>query len=299
MRVLNRQSERDEKWATSSDRQSYEHGIACVLVCAATLAGCEGTGTVTVPWFPKPNVKSIEFHPAYFCSGDEITVNWDTVDIDKIELLARNGRIILSTRSPSGTATTPDIGRGDLPLTVRGYVGDEDGEWPVEGLVNIDNPVWTADIPSTAESPVLDSARLEAAYSEQIELADGSIVEYMVYKVWMTYRGLYWRAGEYGTIPTLSEKAKIELIANHSGLRLAYSSYVAGAITLADNAEGVLDPSWPGKVAGFRGDYDQPVEQHVAMQYGEQTKPEEDWFRIDKFYQDAVGNVSLYVSCDL
>jgi hypothetical protein len=37
------------------------------------------------PFGPDPKVKSFDFHPMYFCSGDEITVTWDTQDIDKIE----------------------------------------------------------------------------------------------------------------------------------------------------------------------------------------------------------------------
>ncbi len=72
------------------------------------------------PFGPDPEVKSFDFYPMYFCSGDEITVTWDTRDIDKIELRTNTGELKLSTVWPSGTLTTPPIDKSMLPLRVKG-----------------------------------------------------------------------------------------------------------------------------------------------------------------------------------
>ena len=216
-----------------------------------------------------------------------------------MELLAKDGRVIVSTTSPSGTLTTSAIDGSDLPLRAKGYAEDEIREQPVEGLANIDNPTWIHNVSSTVEAPVPNSYELVFAYPEQILLQDGTLVEYPVYKVYQTYRGFYWRAGDVGTIPAFSQRAKIDRIRNVSGETLEFSSYVSGVITLSDNAEGGVDPNWPGQVAWFRGDYLQPVKRHIAWQYGDQKKPPDEWFYIDRFYEDAVGNVSLHAFCDV
>jgi hypothetical protein len=80
--------------------------------------------SIQLPWGPHPEVKSFDFHPMYFCSGDEITVTWDTQDIDKLELRTNSGELKLSTVWPSGTLSTPPIDRSMLPLRVKAYFGD-------------------------------------------------------------------------------------------------------------------------------------------------------------------------------
>ncbi len=262
------------------------------------LTGCP-PGIIGGIFGPDPEVKSFDFHPMYFCSGDEITVTWDTRDIDKIELRTNSGEVKLSTVWPSGTLTTPPIDKNMLPLRVRGYVGDDYEEREVDNLINIDNPTWTASIPSDDEVSVPDSLRRVLAYNDEVMLADGSRQVIPVYKLYLTYRGFYWRKGDEGSIPSFSQKAKIDKIRNVTGPMLKFHSYANGSVTIGAGQEGDINPNWPGQIAAFRGDYHPgPVEHFFGWQHGTITKPEEDWFYIEEIYQEATAQVKLLVFCE-
>jgi hypothetical protein len=239
-----------------------------LLLLFILLTGCPA-GIIGGVFGPDPEVKSFDFHPMYFCSGDEITVTWDTQDIDKIELRTNSGEVKLSTVWPSGTLTTPPIDRSMLPLRVKAYVGDDSEEREVDNLINIDNPTWTASIPSDDEVSIPTSLRL------------------------------YWRKGAEGSIPSFSQRAMIDKIRNVTGPMLKFHSYVDGSVTIGAGAEGDINPNWPGQIAAFRGDYHpNPVEHFFGLQHGEITKPEEEWFYIEEIYQEATAQVDLLVFCE-
>ena len=272
-----------------------------LLVLAANLAGCTFEAHPVPPFFtpPVPKVNSIDFYPQYFCSGDEITVTWDTENIDKIELRNNAGEVKLSTVSPSGTLTTAPIEASDLPLVARGYVGDDHQDHAVENLVNIDDPTWTNAIPSSREVVVPNSRREVFAYNDTVTLADGTVQQIPVYEVYLTYSGLQWAAGNGGTIPSFATKAKIDKIRNIAGPTLEFSSYTSGSATIAENSEGDINPDWPSSIASFGGTYLEPKEEFFAWQYGEIKKPPDEWFYVDQVYQQATGIVSLLVYCDV
>lgn len=267
------------------------------MLATAILATIIGSCTyepIRLPFLtPPPKVNAVSFYPQYFCSGDEIAVTWDTENIDRIELRNDAGGILLSTGAPSGTLTTPPVDASDLPLVIRGYARGDHEDHVVVDLVNIDNPEWTSPVPSTREYMDPNNRRAEFAYTETVTLDDGTQQSFPMYEVYVTYLGLRWDAGEEGTIPAFSFRAVIDRIRNFGGPTMHFQSYAAGSATIAEAAEGDIDPDWPGSINVFGGLYAAPNEVLFGWQHGDITKPPEPWFYIEQYYQEATGLVGL------
>jgi hypothetical protein len=186
-----------------------------------------------------------------------------------------------------------------LPLRVKAYFGDDSREREVDNLINIDNPTWTASIPSDDEVAIPNTMRREPAYNDEVMLADGTIQTVPVYELFMKYRGFHWRKGADGSIPSFSQRAKIDKIRNVTGPMLKFHSYANGSVTIGAGQEGDINPNWPGQIAWFKGDYHpDPVEHFFGWQHGNIKKPPDDWFYIEEFYQEATAQVKLLVFCE-
>lgn len=289
----------------SRDRPGNMKPRAATLVSLSLLLsivsgwGCQfETRPPPPPWVSVPKINSFGFHPEYFCSGDVITVTWDTENFDRLALLTNAGAELFSTTSPSGTATTPAIDSSMLPLKVRGYFGDDHEDHVVDILFNIDDPTWTGDLPAV-EVPAPGDWRLEPDGDEDFTLPDGSVVQVPVYKIWVIYQGFRWSAGVDGNLPSFSQRAMIDRIRNVTGPTLHFYSLVAGAVRLAAGEEGDIDPNWPASVAWFNGDYyPDPIEHFYGYQHGDASKPPDPWFYVDKIYQEATAEVNLLVICN-
>lgn len=276
-------------------------GLPVLALLAAVTGGCTfETYPIPLPP-PVPKINSVSFHPQYFCSGEEITVTWDTEHIDKLELRNNDGELLLSTSASSGTLTTPPIDAAELPLVARGYAYGDHRDHTVENLVNIDNRTWSNPIPSTSEQMEPGSPRVDdnPAYFDPITLVDGTTQQVPVYEVHATYLGLRWDAGDDGTIPGFSSRAMIDGIRNIAGPTMNFQSYASGSATIAEGAEGDIDPDWPGSIAVFGGEYLSPKEEFFGWQHGEVKKPPDPWSYFEQYYQEATGSVSLLLYCDI
>jgi hypothetical protein len=265
-------------------------GVFCVLLLVSCESRVPGIG------LPRPEVKSVEFYPKHFCSGDELTFDWELTGIDRIELLDKDGRVLYYVDNPpnKGSGTSPKIYADMTPLYVRAHVGDKSNKKEVKNLLNIDNPQLSIEYTSVSEiphgQPWVDPDPVQRM---QVQNEDGEWVEVGIYEVRQRFAGFHWE------IPYVdfASTAKMNAISNLSNSKLTFtiqSTYeeiqVAGG--QADQIQNETHP-W-GVIEGM---LDTPREEIIAYETGERKKPPDPWFKQERVYYGTTAGLKLRVYC--
>jgi hypothetical protein len=251
-------------------------------------------------------VESITPYPKYYCTGEEITISFESKFADKVTIRKRDGTLLLEMIRPNpsepqiwwhGRAKTPPMREEWRPLSVvvrSDQLDDEFGiPFPEHKLKNIDQPEWAGIYQDTQEilsgQPYNDHVATTQEWDSELE----EVISVKHYDVKQDFCGFIW------WIPyEHSDRATLMKIVNYGTRTMTFTiSGIPGEFQLDPGQQTAEFQVLKHPSGRIEARYDPPETRIIGRQKGEYSKPENEHYSYTDLYQMHVSAISLLIRC--